>query len=105
MLADYYTPLTLERAAYVGDNVPKSYAAVSGSHTGFIQPVSGNEQFKIGKAGEKVTHRLYTDVSSPAIYKDRVTQNGQVYYVVFAGQPTGISGVNDHKEILLMADF
>lgn len=67
---------------------------------GFMQPVNGGEQFKELKAGEVATHRFYTNLSTSAVYGDRIAVNGVNYTVLFAGQPNGISAVNHHKEIL-----
>lgn len=69
--------------------------------SGFIQPVSSGETFSQVKAGEKVSHRLYTTLSCGAVYGDRVQWNGVYYVVVSADQPDGISSVGHHKEILI----
>jgi hypothetical protein len=94
----YYRAFTSNRLTVVqwGNNskTPTEY-------TGYIQPVSGGEVFKDGKAGEQVTHRLYTAVSVDFQYGDVITQDSQNYYVVYSDQVGGITNRQHHKEILL----
>lgn len=102
MLTDYYTPFTLYQKSNPSNSFTGSdYTAVSGAFTGFIQPIGGNETFRDGKGGESATHRLYTNVTYGIVYGDRVEQNSQTYTVLYAIQPTGISGVSHHKEIIM----
>ena len=101
MLTDYYTNFLLEEKSGGGDFTAVTWGAV-GTYEGFIQPVGGCETFREGKAGEQVTHRLYTGLSTPAEYGQRVTQSGQSYIVLYGGiQAGGISAVGHHKEVLL----
>lgn len=72
-----------------------------GTFKGFLQPVSGSESFDHFKQDEKVTHRLYTDVSTRLLYGDIITYSGLDYTVVFSLQENGISGIERHKEILV----
>ena len=99
MLSSYYKSFTLYRRTD-SDFSGATYASV-GTYKGFIQPVGGGETFREGKGGEAATHRLYTGLSTPAVYGDRVTYKGQNYKVIYAIQPQGISSVEHHKEILL----
>lgn len=78
-----------------------TWEPVAGPHKGFIQPLSGGEVFRDGKGGESATHRLYTSVNTPTKYGYRITQNGQEYIMLYAVQPSGISGVVHHKELIL----
>jgi hypothetical protein len=95
LLTDYYTPFTIEDRTGAGDFDGISWTSI-GVYFGFIQPVSMNAVFKDGKGGESATHRLYTGMTTPVKYGYKVTQNGQSYI-----QPAGISGVGDHKEIMM----
>lgn len=103
MLTDYQSPITIEERTTTGG----SFGTVTWSeltddfYKGFIQPIGGGEAFRDGKAGEQATHRLYTGIVTPSKYGYRVTQNGQSYIMLYAIQPNGISGVNDHQEIIL----
>lgn len=78
-----------------------SYTTLGTDYKAFIQPISGSEGFKQGKAGEEVTHRMYCPVSTPAAYGHRVTWNSTTYTMVYTDQPDGISSTEHHKEILL----
>lgn len=99
MLIDYYKTFTLfERVD--NDFSGATYSSV-GTFKGFIQPIGGGESFRDGKGGEAATHRLYTDVSTPGLYGDRVVQGSQFYKILYAIQPEGISAVNHHKEMIL----
>lgn len=96
----FYKPLTIYR------NVPSSTPGQTpteitiGFYKGFIQQVSSDELFKMGKSAEESLQTLYTYMSTPALKGDRINQSGQNYRVVSGvTQPTGISGVNHHKEI------
>lgn len=102
MLTDFYKPFLIERRVG-GDFTDDEYITV-GTYHGFIQPVSGTETFRDGKAGEQVTARLYTGLTTPGIYGYKVTQDGQSYIMLYTIQPVGISAVSHHKEILL-GDF
>ena len=103
MLTDYYTNFLLEEKSGGGDWTAVAWGTV-GTYKGFIQPVGGSETFRDGKAGEQVTHRLYTGLSTPAEYGQRVTQSGRTYIVLYTDQVNGISAVGHHKEVLL-GDF
>ena len=100
MIEDLYHSLTIEEKTG-GDFDPVSWVAVSGTYTGFIQPIGSSEVFEKGKAGEKATHRLYTAVDTPCEYGYRVTYNSQEYIMIQVIQPSGISGRDHHKEIIL----
>ena len=100
MLTDYYTVLTIKEKLDAGRfGVTEQ---VVGYYKGFIQPVSSSETFMQGKSADSTTHRLYTGLSTP-VEKDYLIEQGASKYIVTDAtfQPTGISGVNDHKEILL----
>lgn len=98
-LTRMYRPLLCERKTVTGFGVV-SYSLL-GPYTGFIQPLSGHGQWQEGKHGEKATHRLYTATSTALLYEDKVTQNGQSYKVLYALQPSGVSGTGHHKEIIM----
>lgn len=91
----------LSRATAVANSSTAPVYHDVGVFRGFIQPSSGNETTTQGGLREEYSHILYCDVSTPAQYGDRVQANGVTWRVVFAAQPTGISGVNHHKELLL----
>ena len=101
VLEKYFTAFTLYTITPPGTGWGDSTWTAAGNYKGFIQPISGGEVFQDGKAGEKATHRLYTYVSTPVNYGDKVSQGGQDYFVIYAIQPAGISGVNHHKEVIL----
>ena len=71
------------------------------NYTGYIQPVSGGETFQDGKAGERVSHRLYTTVSATIQYGDVITQDSVSYVAIYTDQVGGITNRSHHKEILL----
>jgi hypothetical protein len=100
-LKRFYTDAIIESFVTSNDSTVNSYYDTPVDIICFIQPISGNEVFRYGRADEDSTHRMYCPVSVIANYGDKVTQNGVAYKVLFADQPTGISGVNDHKEIVL----
>jgi len=101
-LSNLYETIVIERNVSTGfDNATWTTVSTS-TDVGFIQPVSGAGEFKAGKNGEKVTSRMYTPMDNTLIsYGDRVTQDSQKYLVVWPLQPSGISGKDHHKEILL----
>ncbi len=99
-ITDYYTSLLIQERDSGGSFQAQTWQNV-GPYDGFIQPVSGKENYRDGKAGEQATHRLYTDLETPAKYGYKVTQFGQSYIILYAIQPGGISGVDHHKEILM----
>lgn len=72
-----------------------------GTYRGFLQPVNSSETFEHLKADQEVTHRLYTNVDTPALYGDFVTYGALKYTVIYGFQPDGISSVEHHKEILV----
>lgn len=98
----YFKPAVLTKRSHPEistDPIVETSSAIKG----FAQPVSGNEVFQDGKAGERITDRFYTGVSTNAEYGDVITQNGQSYVVVYSIQPAGISGRVHHKEIMMEA--
>lgn len=99
----YYTDVQIQERINAGSfQSGTTWQNLSGSpYKGFIQPISGGETYRDGKAGEQATHRLYTSVQTPSIYGYKVIQNGQSYIMLYAIQPTGISGVDHHKEIVM----
>jgi hypothetical protein len=106
-IEDFYTSLDIDKVTTTGSGDVRStstWTAVSGDHIGFIQPVSGSESFRDGRAGEAVTARMYCPVDTPGEYLYRVTQNSVTYSMLYTIQPQGISSVSHHKEILL-GDF
>jgi len=102
-LEDYYSEVQIQERVNAGSfSGTIAWQDVTGSpFQGFIQPISGGERFRDGKNGEQATHRLYTDVDTPAKYGYKVIQNGQEYIMIYAIQPSGISAVDHHKEIIL----
>jgi hypothetical protein len=73
-----------------------------GRFKGFLQPVSGSENFEHFKQDEKVTHRLYTPAGVKLLYGDIITYaDGLDYTVIFSLQENGISGIERHKEFLV----
>ena len=105
LLTDKYSLLTIEVLTSSGssDTDPISWVDAPGINTGFIQPVSGKENFRNGRAGEQVEALMFTGIDTPGEYGYRVTQNGQSYMMLYTLQPEGISGVGHHKEITLGA--
>jgi len=101
LIEKYYKPYTLENRVISTRSTTATTYSDPIFAKGFIQPIKGDEEVAQGKGGEKATHRLYTYVSVNAKYGDRVTQYGQKYIVLFAGQPKGISSREHHKEIVL----
>lgn len=97
-IEDYYKDYTLvaTTVAQWGTNTESS-----ATYQGYIQPVSGGETFQDGKAGELVTHRLYTAVSVPAKYGNKITQDSVDYIVIYSDQVGGVTNRQHHKEILL----
>lgn len=75
-----------------------SYSEI-GTYRGFIQPRSGSETTAFNAVDERYSHRLYTEVSTPVQYGDRVEQDGVKFRAVFVTQPTGIAGQSHHKEV------
>jgi len=71
-----------------------------GYYKGFMQPISGNEVFQKGKGGESASYRFYTGMRTPVKYGYRITIGNQSYMMLYAEQPTGISGTQHHKEII-----
>jgi len=101
-LEDYYSDVQIQERIGAGSfQTPLWQDLVGSPYQGFIQPISGHEKFRDGKNGEQATHRLYTSVDTPAIYGYKVIQNSQEYIMIYAIQPSGISGVEHHKEIVL----
>lgn len=95
-------PITIERKSIpaVLGTKPSFVTVSTATDVGFIQPTSGNEKFNFGKGSEDVRARLYCPMTNTEIlYGDRITQNGQSYSVLFANQPTGISGMDTIKSI------
>ena len=68
---------------------------------GFIQPVSGSENFQAGKSGEKVGALLFCEMGYNAVYGDSISFNGITYKLLYGTQPNGISGTGHHKEMTL----
>ena len=107
MLTNRFTPLIIERQEMpdISGNPGKparsgsAYSTVSGTWRGFIQPRKGGETFREQKGGTEVSFVLYSDVATPAVYGDKITQSGQSYIVMSPIQPEGISSVDHHKEI------
>ena len=99
MIERYYEPFTLSRQADGADLMSEPSYAEVGTYRGFIQPVGGNESSAFNAQAESYSHRLYTDVSTPVLYGDRITQSGLTWRAVFVSQPEGISGRVHHKEI------
>lgn len=101
-IKDFYeSGLTIETrstaAAYGGN----TWSILGTDYKGFVQPLSSNDTFKQGKSGDDITHRFYTYVSTPAEYGYRLTWQGVKYIMTNTVQPSGISSVQHHKEILL----
>jgi hypothetical protein len=68
----------------------------------FIQPNGGgSERSQFNALNEEYTHIAFTDVSTPAQFGDRITQNGVTYRVVGAQQFDGIASRGHHKELQL----
>jgi len=102
LLIDYYTTFTLARdSSSTSDSFASTTWATVDTYRGFIQPIGGGEVFRDGKAGEAATHRLYCPLTVGALYRDRVTWQGQNFIVLYAIQPAGISSRQRHKEIIL----
>ena len=97
-IEDYYSDMEIFQQ--VDDDFNGSSYVSLGIYKGKLQPISGNELFREGKAGEQSTHRCYTAVETPAGYGFKVVQNSVSYKMYFAIQPDGISSQNHHKEIL-----
>lgn len=97
-----YRPITIERKSGGGLN-PISWASVGvATDKGFIQPTSGNENFETGKAGERVSYRMFAPMDNTNVqYGDRITQDSIKYFVIFSIQPKGVSSQSHHKEILM----
>lgn len=64
---------------------------------GFIQPVSGSENFSHLNLGQTVSARLYCPIETNLNYGDTIGD----YRVMYSFQPNGISGTEHHKEVLL----
>jgi hypothetical protein len=103
VLEKYFTSFALYRRNEPAPGTwgSPTYVLQTGNYKGFIQPISGNENLQDGKSGEKATHRLYTYVNTSVQYGDKIVQGGQNYFVIYAIQPAGISGVGHHKEIIM----
>ena len=97
-LDNYYKALTLTKTTSTEWG---GIVDVVTNWTGFIQPISGGEVFKNGRAGEEITHRLYIATNFTGVYRDKVIQNSISYRIVYSNQVEGISSVDHHKEILL----
>ncbi len=100
LLTNNFRAYQVERLS--GDDGSRAYSVISNKNfRGFIQPLSGDESFKLGKSGEEASHRLYTRVGAPVQKGDKISQKGQVYIAVFTNQLRGITGFSKHKEIIL----
>ena len=100
-LEQKYKPLELQRQTPGTSQMDEPTYVKVGVFRGFIQPVSGGESSAFDKVAERFSHRLYTNIATPAIYGDRVIQGGVTWRVVYATQVDGISSVGHHKEVLL----
>lgn len=100
-LRSRYTPYVIHRTSSSGGYSPTPVESTVGGFQGFIQPISGGESFDHLQLTDKVTFRLYTDTLAPLKAGDDVSQNGETYKVLWAFQPSGISGTSHHKEVLL----
>jgi len=103
LLTSYYIPFIATRATAATTPGQAPTETVIGYYKGFIQPLSSSDTFKLGKNVEDATHRLYTSMSVNTLQKgDRISQGTQNYIVSDdVTQPTGVSSVNHHREILL----
>ena len=87
-------------AAVIPGQAPTN--SIVGYFKGFIQPVSSSEMFMMAKSAENATHRLYTNLGTDIVKGDKINQNSTDYVVIAdITQPTGVSGVDHHREILL----
>jgi hypothetical protein len=98
MLESRYTVHTVYEKIY-DDFVAESFQLV-GYYKGFLQAVSGNEQFEKGKGGENVTHRFYTGLRTPCQYGYLIESGASKFIMLYTLQHNGISGTGHHKEIL-----
>lgn len=98
----FYTDLTISTWTD-NDEAGAEFTLLTPSdpYTGFIQPLAASNIRSQGKGAESGTHRLYTRLETPTAYGSKVIQDSQEYTVLTRLQPTGISGVNHHKEVNL----
>jgi hypothetical protein len=98
MLTNRFQNILVSRSSSVpfGNKVTNTFAI-----KGFIQPVSGSENFQAGKSGEKVGALLFSEMGYNAVYGDSINYNGITYKVLYGTQPNGISGTGHHKEMTL----
>lgn len=100
MIENYYKPL--QYRGYVDDGWNRTAGDwINGN--GFVQPVGGNESFQHFNFASRITARLYCSVDLEIVHGMDVKQDGITYSVIYASQPTGISGTGSHVEILLGA--
>jgi hypothetical protein len=97
----YYKSLVIKEQVTTGGSFGTPAFNTVGTYKGFIQPVLGSEHVRNGKGQEEATHRLYTSLSTPFKYGYIVTQNSIDYMMLYGTQPSGISGKEHHKEILM----
>lgn len=97
-LSNYYKTFS---AARPDDNDFEDSSTPLGNFKGFLQPVSGNENLDHFKVDQKITHRLYTPISTKLLYGDIITYSGLEYVVIYSLQEDGVSGISRHKEFLV----
>lgn len=99
-LQAHFKPFTLKRKTAGAREIDEPTFTVVAYGRGFIQPVSGGQIRFLGPTvNEQATHRLYTEISLPAVGGDIVEQDGVSWSVVQALEPDGISAMGRHKEI------
>ena len=70
---------------------------------GYIQPVSGSDEFKNQSLDKVTTHRMYIQMSDTISGTDKIVYNGMTYRVTYV-QDNGIANISDHKEIGLVVE-
>lgn len=101
-LQAHFKPFTLKRKTDGTREIDEPSFRVVAYGRGFIQPVSGGQIRFLGPTvNEQATHRMYAQIAVPAVGGDIVEQDSVSWSVVQSLEPSGISAMGRHKEIML----